>query len=400
VTKDGFRLGRAHVHFIGIGGIGMCGLAELLFNMGAVVTGSDAGENRQTERLESLGIIVYKGHDASFLGTAEVVVYSSAVRSTNVEIAEARRRGIPLIRRAEALAEIMRLKRGLAIAGTHGKTTTTSLAASIFLEAGLDPTIVIGGRLDLIKSTAQLGQGEWLVAEADESDGSFNRLAPEVVVITNIDNDHLDHFGDMKSLRLAYLEFAQRIPFYGAAIVCGDDPETKKLFHDFPKKIIFYGEGADNDVVVAPLNDGYTIQAGDSRTEFKLPIPGRHNALNASAAILAAREAGVQLEIGAKAVANFKGVDRRFQHKATVRGIDYYDDYGHHPTEIKAVLSAFKEHFPPGGAWWLYFNRTAIHALSFAGVSFYQVLRLPINYLYWISIQVEKRLLLASQRSD
>ena len=371
-----FRLGQAKVHFIGIGGIGMCGLAELLHNMGASVTGSDANDNLQTQRLVSLGIPVYQGHHASNLNEAEVVVYSSAIRPDNVEFKEARKRQIPLIRRAEALAEIMRLKRGIAVGGTHGKTTTTSLTASIFLAAQMDPTIVVGGRLDVIKATAQLGQGDWLIAEADESDGSFLRLAPEVVIITNVDNDHLDHYGNFKNLQEAFVNFAQQIPFYGAAIVCGDDVQTKALFKDFPKRIIFYGENADNDVILkvdpsatdcyqlwqvaGPNSDvagaiglrpgavgpGADSGPGEFLCSFDLPLPGRHNALNACAAILAAREAGVSMSVASAAVAQFKGVDRRFQHKATIRGIEFFDDYGHHPTEVAAVLSGFKEQFP------------------------------------------------------
>lgn len=346
MTAD-FRLARSKVHFIGIGGIGMCGLAELLHNMGAQVTGSDANENVQTQHLNSLGIPIYQGHHPSHLGDAEVVVFSSAVKADNSEYQEARRRHIPLIRRAEALAEIMRLKRGIAIAGTHGKTTTTSLAASIFLAAQMDPTIVVGGRLDAIKSTAQLGQGDWLVAEADESDGSFSRLSPEVVIITNIDNDHLDHYGDFKTLQSAFVDFALRIPFYGAVIVCGDDEKTRHLFHDFPKKLIFYGFKPENDVILEVTPQGCRLkEKGRALVEFQIPLPGQHNALNACAALLAAREAGVALSQAAAGVAGFKGVDRRFQHKASVRGIEFYDDYGHHPTEVEAVLAGFKERFP------------------------------------------------------
>lgn len=340
------KLAQAKVHFIGIGGIGMCGLAELLHNMGAFVTGSDASENIQTLRLESMGIPVYKGHAAEHIGAAEVVVYSSAVKPNNVEFKEARSRKIPLIRRAEALADIMHLKRGIGIAGTHGKTTTTSLTASIFLSAQLDPTIVVGGRLEVIKSTAQMGQGEWIIAEADESDGSFLRLSPEITIITNIDNDHLDYYKSMEALEQAYLEFAQSIPFYGVAIVCGDNPRVRELFSDFPKRIIFYGEKPDNHVVMS--YSGGTFKLHEDNMElasFQLPLPGRHNGLNATAAILAAREAGVPVIKGALAVSEFRGVDRRFQHKAQVRNIDFYDDYGHHPTEVAAVLTAARERF-------------------------------------------------------
>lgn len=341
------RLAKARVHFIGVGGIGMCGLAELLHNMGAQVTGSDASENKNTVRLKELGIKVFKGHDEGNLGECEVVVYSSAVREDNVEYKAARKRKIPLIRRAEALADIMNFKRGIGIAGTHGKTTTTSLTASIFLKANLDPTIVVGGRLDVIKSTAQLGQGDWLIAEADESDGSFTHLTPEIVIITNIDNDHLDHYKTIENLEGAFLDFARRIPFYGAAIICGDDAGLKRVFANFGKRCISYGLNSDNDYVLKRETDHWTVtHEGNLIGELRPAMPGQHNALNSLAAILASLQAGVTFETAAAAVAGFGGVDRRFQHKASIRGIDFYDDYGHHPTEVKAVLAGFKERFP------------------------------------------------------
>ena len=341
------RLAKARVHFIGVGGIGMCGLAELLHNLGAQVTGSDEATNAQTARLERLGIRVHKGHAEAHLGDCEVVVYSSAVRESNVEYQAARRLKIPLIRRAEALAEIMNLKRGIAVAGTHGKTTTTSLAASIFLQAGLDPTIIVGGRLEVIQSTAQLGKGEWLIAEADESDGSFTHLSPEVVIITNIDNDHLDHYQSLQNLEKAFLDFALRIPFYGVAIVCGDDPRLRRLFSTFGKRWISYGVGLDNDYVLTRKGEQWQVtREGRVVGELRPAMPGQHNALNALAAALAGLQAGVSFPVAASAVAAFQGVDRRFQHKASIRGIDIYDDYGHHPTEIRAVLAGVKEKFP------------------------------------------------------
>ncbi len=341
------RLAKAKVHFIGVGGIGMCGLAELLNNMGAQVTGSDASQNTQTARLAQMGIKIFHGHAAEQIGESDVVVYSSAVKENNVEFQEARRRKIPLIRRAEALAEIMHLKRGVAIAGTHGKTTTTSLTASIFLGAGVDPTIIVGGRLDVIKSTAQLGQGDWLIAEADESDGSFTRLSPEVVVITNIDNDHLDYYKTFENLLSAFVEFASRIPFYGVAIVCGDDPNLKKIFANFDKRWISYGLGKDNDYVLEKCSTHWEItHLGVKFGELRPAMPGRHNALNSMAAVLAGMQAGIPFSTGAQCIEHFGGVDRRFQHKGTIRGVDYYDDYGHHPTEVRAVLSGFKEKFP------------------------------------------------------
>ncbi len=341
------RLAKAKVHFIGIGGIGMCGLAELLHNLGAQVTGSDSNENAQTIRLKGLGIGVFLGHAEENIKDCDVVVYSSAVKDTNVEYKAARRAKIPLIRRAEALAQIMNLKRGIAVAGTHGKTTTTSLASSIFLAAKMDPTIIVGGRLDIIKSTAVLGQGEWLIAEADESDGSFTHLSPEVVIITNIDNDHLDHYKTLENLQNAFLDFASRIPFYGSAIICGDDKILKNLFVGFGKRWISYGTQPDNDYVLERKDGFWTVtHEGQSLGELRPAMPGLHNALNSLAACLAAMQAGIPFATATEAITQFQGVDRRFQHKATVRGIDFYDDYGHHPTEVRAVLSGVKEKFP------------------------------------------------------
>ena len=341
------RLAEARVHFIGIGGIGMCGLAELLHNLGAQVTGSDLGENVQTQRLRDMGIPVHFGHAAENLGDCEVVVYSSAVKDSNVEFKAARARQIPLIRRAEALAQIMNLKRGIAVAGTHGKTTTTSMTASIFLAAKRDPTIIVGGRLEVIQSTAQLGQGEWLIAEADESDGSFTQLSPEIVVITNIDHDHLDYHKTFANLQNAFLDFAMRIPFYGCAIVCGDDPSVRELFKSFGKRIIYYGIQPENDYILLREEGIWSVYHSRQKVFSLTPsVPGQHNALNALAACLAAQQAGVAWAEAAQAVAQFQGVDRRFQHKASVRGIDVYDDYGHHPTEVRAVLAGIKERFP------------------------------------------------------
>jgi UDP-N-acetylmuramate--alanine ligase len=345
--KDMVRLAKARVHFIGVGGIGMCGLAELLHNMGVQVKGSDVAENQQTLRLREIGIKIQIGHNANYLEDVDVAVYSSAIKPDNVEFKSAKQRGIPLIPRAEALAEIMRLRRGIAIAGSHGKTTTTSMAATVFLHARLDPTIVVGGRLDLIKSTAKLGAGDWLIAEADESDGSFNRLSPEIAVITNIDNDHLDHFGTMKNLEDAFFEFASRVPFYGVAIVCGDDARMRERFKDFPKRLLTYGFDKSNDFRIEGERSQYTMYKGDENVgEFSLQIPGRHNALNAAASIVAGHVAGIPLERCMRGIETYTGVDRRFQKKASVHGVDYYDDYGHHPTEVEAVLSAFKEQFP------------------------------------------------------
>lgn len=341
------RLKHAKFHFIGIGGIGMCGLAQLLRNMGATVSGSDIAENSQTKGLANLGVKIFIGHGASNVGEVDVVVYTSAVNFENEELMEARRRKIPIISRAEALAEIMRIKRGIAIAGSHGKTTTTSLVSSIFLEAKLDPTIVVGGRLAQIQSTAMLGQGEWLVAEADESDGSFTKLSPEIIVVTNIDNDHLDYFGSFGNLQKAFLAFANLIPFYGRAFVCGDDPLVKDLFLDFRKPVTFFGMKDTNDYVLSGNRGTYDVSRGGKVIgSFASQFPGRHNALNSLAAILVALEAGIPFEVAKRGIEKFSGVDRRFQYKGEKNQISVFDDYGHHPTEIKATLEAMREKFP------------------------------------------------------
>lgn len=341
------KLENAKFHFIGVGGIGMCGLAELLHNIGAIVTGSDAAENANTERLKALGLKIYKGHRAENVGDANVVVYSSAIAHSNPEIVQARAQDIPLIPRAEALAEIMRLRRGIAVAGTHGKTTTTSLISNIFLEADQNPTIVVGGRFEKIKSTAILGKGDWLIAEADESDGSFNKLSPEIAIITNIDSDHMDHFKTFENLKKAFLDFAYRIPFYGMVIVCGDDPQVRELFSNYSKRIVFYGFDPQNDYVIEGEKGSYSI----SKNKVKLGklnlknIPGRHNALNATASLIAALAAGIDFEKCASGLAKFEGVDRRFHFKGEINQVKVYDDYGHHPTEVRATLQAFREKF-------------------------------------------------------
>ena len=340
------KIEKAKFHFIGIGGIGMCGLAELLHNSGSFVTGSDASENANTERLKNLGVKVYKGHQAENIVDVDVVVYSSAIPFTNPEIREAKARSIPLIPRAEALAEIMRIRRGIAVAGTHGKTTTTSMISSIFLEAGQSPTIVVGGRFERIKSTAILGKGDWLIAEADESDGSFNKLSPEISIITNIDADHMDHYKTFDNLKKAFLEFANKVPFYGSVIVFGDDPETRQIFEHFNKRILFYGFNENNDYVLKGEKGNYSLsKGGDLLGNFKIQIPGFHNALNATASIVAAMAAGIDFESCVKGIQHFEGVDRRFHYKGEAHGVKVYDDYGHHPTEVRAALQAFKEKF-------------------------------------------------------
>ncbi len=341
------RLSQSRFHFIGIGGIGMSGLAELLKNMGAKVTGSDLSENAQVQRLKALGIPIKKGHAADNLRDPDVVVYSSAVKLDKPEIQAARENKIPIIRRAEALAEIMRLKRGIAVGGTHGKTTTTSLMASVFIEAQWSPTVVVGGRLDLIKSTSFLGQGEWLIAEADESDGSFNLLSPEIAVITNIDKDHLDHYKNFAAVQEAFYNFAEKIPFYGSVIACGDDPIVRSVFKDFSKRIVYYGFNEDNDLILKKSRGQYSIfKESIELGTFRLQVPGEHNALNGLAAFAAAMEAGISPESAIKGLYSFAGVDRRFHHKGREQEVDFYDDYGHHPTEVRATLKGFRERFP------------------------------------------------------
>ncbi len=342
----------SRVHFIGIGGIGMCGLAELLHNMGSTVTGSDLTDNANVQRLREIGIGIKLGqkaanlHGLDNLPAVDVVVYSSAVKPDNVEYAEARRLKIPLIPRAESLAEIMRLKRGVAVGGSHGKTTTTSMIAAIFLEAKTEPTIVVGGRLDLIKSTAVLGSGDWMIAEADESDGSFSRLNPEIALVTNIDNDHLDHYGTFEHLKKAFYDFAGRVPFYGAAIVCWDDPIVRETFAPFGKRLVRYGFSMESDVRLEGEKGNYEVYLhGQRMGSIQLHVPGRHNALNAAAALATALEAGIDFKTAVRGLDRFRGVDRRFQHKGTVGQMDVFDDYGHHPTEIEAVLKAFRERY-------------------------------------------------------
>jgi UDP-N-acetylmuramate--alanine ligase len=344
-------LSRSKFHFIGIGGIGMSGLAELLHNMGATISGSDASENEQILKLKKLGATIYKGHHKENLSDADAVVYSSAIPSTNPELIEAKAKKIPIISRAEVLGEIMRLKRSIAVAGSHGKTTTTSMTASIFINAQVDPTVVVGGRLDLIKSNAFLGKGEWLIAEADESDGSFRRLSPEISIITNIDDDHMDHYKTFDNLQRAFKEFANLTPFYGFCVVMGDDVRTRKLFENFDKRIIFYGFHESNDFYLTKTgsNGGmqYTIHHdGNKLGTFQLKLPGEHNALNALSAFIVGYKCGIPSQKCIEGLEKFQGVDRRFQRLGDKNGVEIYDDYGHHPTEVKAVLKAFKEKFP------------------------------------------------------
>ncbi|PWG65174.1 UDP-N-acetylmuramate--L-alanine ligase [Sediminicurvatus halobius] len=345
------------LHFVGIGGAGMGGIAEVLLNLGYQVSGSDLRENPVTRHLADLGAAVHIGHDAGHVEGADAVVISSAVTGDNPEVQAARERRLPVVPRAEMLAELMRFRYGIAVAGTHGKTTTTSLVASILAEAGLDPTFVIGGRLNSAASHARLGAGRYLVAEADESDASFLYLNPMMAVVTNIDADHLGTYeGDFQRLRATFLEFLHHLPFYGLAVLCEDDPEVRALLPSLSRPVRTYGfaEGADLravDVSQDGMRSRFRVLAPDGDAlDVELNLPGRHNVLNALAAIAVARELGVEDAAIARALAGFAGIGRRFQVYGPValpRGtVELVDDYGHHPREIAAVLQALRAGWP------------------------------------------------------
>ena len=363
------------VHFVGIGGIGMSGIAELLANLGYAVSGSDAKRSGVTERLESLGVRVAAGHAAANVGDADVVVYSSAVRPDNLEVVEARARRIPVISRAEMLAELMRLRFGICIAGAHGKTSTTSMIALVLERAGLDPTAVIGGRLSAFGSNARLGRGAYMVAEADESDRSFLKLSPSIAVITNIDREHMDAYGSFADLQQAFVDFANKVPFYGAVVACADDAELCAVMAKFQRRVITYGvnppnhlrqgsggqEGGHHPIIFVKdvRLEGYGSRSvvekherrgGAGRTvlgELTLAVPGRHSVQNALAAVAVGLELDVPFAKIAAALAEFRGAERRFEHRGIVNNITVIDDYGHHPTEIAAVLAAAKAAKPP-----------------------------------------------------
>ncbi len=334
------------IHFVGIGGIGMSGIAEVLLNLGYPVSGSDLAASGATARLEVLGGRVAIGHAAGNVEGAAVVVTSSAVRPDNPEVLEARRLGIPVIPRAEMLAELMRMKRGIAVAGAHGKTTTTSLVATILAAGGLDPTAVIGGRLDAFGSNARLGQGEFLVAEADESDGSFLSLAPTWAVITTVDREHLDHWGDIGRIREGFAAFANKVPFYGAAILGVDDAGVREILPLVRKRVVTYGLGVEADVAGAdpayhgPVSSCTLLHGGRELGRLTVPIPGAHNLSNALAAVAVALELEIPVERVLEALATFRNAHRRFEVKGEAGGVLVVDDYGHHPTEIRATLAA------------------------------------------------------------
>ena len=337
-----------HAHFIGIGGIGMSGIAEILLNLGMKVSGSDLRRTAVTDRLAQLGATIYEGHNAANVAGATVVVTSSAVNAANPEVVEAHARKIPVIQRAEMLAELMRLKYGIAIAGMHGKTTTTSMVAAVLSAGGLDPTVVVGGRVDALGSNARLGTTQYLVAEADESDRSFLKLSPILAVVTNLDREHMDCYRDMADVERAFIEFIDRVPFYGAVTACIDNPLLRAILPRVRRRIFTYGTSADADYRVEHLaaEQGSGVSHFQVHTAsgplgpFVLNVPGSHNVLNATAAVAIARQLEVAPGKIAEGLANFRGVDRRFQRHGQVRGISVVDDYGHHPTEIRATLAA------------------------------------------------------------
>ena len=352
-------LGRTRrVHFVGVGGIGMSGIAELLVNLGYDVSGSDARRSDLTDRLASLGVDVMIGHDGRHMRDADVVVVSSAIASDNPEVVAARATHVPVIPRAEMLVELMRLRVGIAIAGAHGKTTTTSMIALLLERAGLDPTAVIGGRLSAFGSNARLGRGQYIVVEADESDRSFLKLTPSIAVVTNIDREHLDAYGSFDRIVDAFRQFADRIPFYGAVVACIDDPAVRALVPTLTRRVISYGFSEDADVRgLEPATDGASagclvryrvggVAESDGAQPLHLSVPGRHNLLNALAAVAVGLELGVPFERIQSALDEFRGVERRYQLRGEVRGVRVIDDYGHHPTEIAAVLAAARSGRP------------------------------------------------------
>lgn len=335
------------VHFVGIGGIGMSGLAEVLLELGYRVSGSDLKLSAATERLTARGATIFEGHAAENLAGAKAVVVSSAVRPDNPEVIEARRLAIPVIPRGELLAELMRQKYGIAVAGSHGKTTTTSMVASVLNHAGLDPTVVVGGRVGTMGgANARLGKTDYLVVESDESDGSFLKLAPIIAIVTNIDREHLDHYADIGEIRSAFAEFVSKVPFYGLAILCLDDENVQQILLAVNRRILTYGWSAQADLRITSSSNGH--MASDFHLDFRgrdlgcfrLHVPGAHNVANAAAAVAVGLELEIPVETIREALGAFSGVDRRFQVRGTERGVTVIDDYGHHPTEIRATLAA------------------------------------------------------------
>src|SRR5437879_3087708 len=345
------------VHFVGIGGIGMSGIAEVLLNMGFPVSGSDMKESGVTDRLKKLGATIFIGHSAENVAGAEVVVTSSAISRSNPEVAEATSRHMALSQRAEMLAELMRLKYGIAVAGMHGKTTTTSMVAAVLAAGELDPTVVVGGRVDAMGSNARLGKSQYLVAEADESDRSFLKLSPIIAVVTNIDREHMDCYRDMQDVEQTFVDFLDRLPFYGMAVVCNDNDRVRALIPRLARRAVTYGQRSDSDFRIHMLpqpsvsNDGiacainkFTVELrGQSLGEFRLFVPGTNNVVNATGAIAVGVGLDMKPDHIRKALEEFRGVDRRFQLKGKAAGVSVVDDYGHHPTEIRATLAAARQ---------------------------------------------------------
>ncbi len=341
-----------HIHFVGIGGIGMSGIAEVLLNLGYTVSGSDTAMSDVTRRLQRLGARIDPGHAADHVHGTDVVVVSSAVPQANVEVATARERHIPVIPRAEMLAELMRMKYGIAVAGSHGKTTTTSLIATVMARGGLDPTVVIGGRLNSLGSNAKLGQGDYLVAEADESDGSFLMLSPTIGVVTTVDAEHLDHYGNLEAIRHAFAQFVNKVPFYGCSVICLDQPNIQSLVPQIHRRFITYGLTSQADYVardvrfVGPRSCFEGFRAGRRLGSFAVNLPGVHNVYNALAAIAVGLELDLSLPTIAKALEEFSGIHRRFEILGTRDGVTVVDDYGHHPEEVRQTLRAAKSVWP------------------------------------------------------
>ena len=356
------------IHFVGIGGIGMSGIAEVLLNLGYKISGSDLKNSAVTQRLAALGATTFEGHAAANIAGADVVVTSSAIQVDNPEVAEARRSHVPVIQRAEMLAELMRLKYGIAIAGMHGKTTTTSMVAAVLAAGGLDPTVVVGGRVDAMGSNARLGKSQYLVAEADESDRSFLKLSPILSVVTNIDREHMDCYRDMRNVRRTFLEFMERVPFYGLVVGCHDDLALRRLLPRVHRRVTTYGTSRGSDFLIRMGSGIRSSGTGSSRMgspptaaehgplirfqvtykekdlgEFTLHVPGTHNVLNATAAVAVGTALAVPVEQIRSALDAFRGVDRRFQLKGKAAGVSVIDDYGHHPTEIRATLAAARQ---------------------------------------------------------
>jgi UDP-N-acetylmuramate--alanine ligase len=342
------------VHFVGIGGIGMSGIAEVLLNLGYAVSGSDLRPSPVTDRLAEMGAVVCAGHRPDNVSDADVVIVSSAITRDNVEVAAAHERHIPVIQRAEMLAELMRLKYGIAIGGMHGKTTTTSMVAAVLAAGGLDPTVVVGGRVDAMGSNARLGKSQYLVAEADESDRSFLKLSPILAVVTNIDREHMDCYRDMKDVRKAFREFMDRVPFYGMVVACNDNDELRRLLPSVHRRILTYGTRRGSDFQITNVRCGprensatlssFCVRYRDSDLgEFQLRVPGEHNVANATAAVAVGIGLDVPVAAIRDALGHFNGVDRRFQRIGAANGVTVIDDYGHHPTEIRATLAAARQ---------------------------------------------------------